>query len=328
MLCVRVRGMGEWVFRDLRSFNLAMLGKQIWPIIQYPNSLLNRVLKAKYFPSCDVLEAQLKPTASFTWKSIMCAMELVKQGVRWRIGYGTQVRIWQDNWLPRDYALKPFSPNLCSLGDATVSNLLVQETESWDTDLLRILLWEDDVKSILSIPVAGAASQDIQVWHYSKHGLYSIKTAYFLARYIRYKESTQRNGSTSSLMVFNWDFVWKMKIPNKVKVLCWRLLKQALPTLNNLRKRRVLLDTTCPVCCCGDESVLHLLHDCHYARVFWALSPIANHVFLSAASNVWDWVISVRGSTSQFDFEHFICSCWSVWSNRNKIVHEGWGYDP
>lgn len=39
-------GMG---FRDLRSFNLAMLGKQIWLILHYPDSLLSRVLKAKYF---------------------------------------------------------------------------------------------------------------------------------------------------------------------------------------------------------------------------------------------------------------------------------------
>lgn len=35
-------------FRDLCSFNLTLLGKQLWCIIHYPNSLLSRILKAKY----------------------------------------------------------------------------------------------------------------------------------------------------------------------------------------------------------------------------------------------------------------------------------------
>lgn len=44
-------------FQDLSFFNIAMLGKQIWRIIQNPNSLVSRVFKAKYFPNCDVLDA-------------------------------------------------------------------------------------------------------------------------------------------------------------------------------------------------------------------------------------------------------------------------------
>lgn len=75
----RYGGMG---FKYLISFNLAMLEKQVWRVIHYPNSLLNRVLKAKYFFHCDIFKATLKSNAYFTWKSIFCAIHLVNQLIK------------------------------------------------------------------------------------------------------------------------------------------------------------------------------------------------------------------------------------------------------
>jgi hypothetical protein len=45
-------GMG---FRDLRSFNLAILGKQGWRLITRPDSLCARVLKGRYFHDTDFM---------------------------------------------------------------------------------------------------------------------------------------------------------------------------------------------------------------------------------------------------------------------------------
>lgn len=87
-------GMG---FRDLRSFNLALLRKQVWRIILFPHSLLSRIFKAKYFPHCDVLDSIPKANASFTWKSISSAIVLIRHGIRMRIGNGIDTNVWSDN---------------------------------------------------------------------------------------------------------------------------------------------------------------------------------------------------------------------------------------
>lgn len=67
-------------FRDLWHFNLAMLAKQGWRLLQKDGSLIYRCFKAKYFPMGNFLEASDIPNSSFVWKSLMEAQPIMRKG--------------------------------------------------------------------------------------------------------------------------------------------------------------------------------------------------------------------------------------------------------
>ena len=90
-------GMG---FQDIRNFNLAMLAKRGWRLLQHEESLVHKCFKAKYFPRCSFLDAGDVPNSSYVWKSMLAAQSILKQGCCWRVGNGSEIRVLKDKWLP------------------------------------------------------------------------------------------------------------------------------------------------------------------------------------------------------------------------------------
>jgi hypothetical protein len=69
----RKKEQGGMGFRDISSFNQALLAKQGWRIMTEPDSLLAKVFKAKYFPTSNFLQAKPGHRSSYSWQSIMKA---------------------------------------------------------------------------------------------------------------------------------------------------------------------------------------------------------------------------------------------------------------
>ena len=111
----RSKKSGGLGFRDLYLFNQAMLSRQAWRLLTCPETLCAQVLKAKYFPNISMLRCTARDGISYSWRSILRGVELLKEGIIWRIGNGSSVNIWSDPWLPRGHTRKPATPRGHSL---------------------------------------------------------------------------------------------------------------------------------------------------------------------------------------------------------------------
>ncbi|XP_028784257.1 uncharacterized protein LOC114740306 [Neltuma alba] len=65
-------------FRDFAHFNLAMLAKTAWRLIQNPEALWAKMLKGLYFLHSDFLNASKGGRASWGWSSILEGREFLK----------------------------------------------------------------------------------------------------------------------------------------------------------------------------------------------------------------------------------------------------------
>jgi hypothetical protein len=99
LLCSRKKkgGLG---FRDLHMFNLAMLARQGWRLIENPDLLCAQILKAKYFLNGSLLDAIELSGCSYSWRSIVRGIQALKEGLIWRVGNGEKLNIWLDPWIP------------------------------------------------------------------------------------------------------------------------------------------------------------------------------------------------------------------------------------
>ena len=86
----RPKHVGGLGFRDIEIFNLALLARQAWRVLDDPDSLSAQVLKAAYFPGSDLLGAELGSHPSQIWRAILDGRDILAQGIIRRIGDGRQ----------------------------------------------------------------------------------------------------------------------------------------------------------------------------------------------------------------------------------------------
>ncbi|XP_060972553.1 uncharacterized protein LOC115717764 [Cannabis sativa] len=91
-----------------------------------------------------------------------------------------------------------------------------------------------------------------------KSGFYSVRSAYNLLQDLKH------HSDNSEINVF-WKNLWTLKVPPKAKDLVWRAASNCLATKRNLCIKKVLVDSTCPMCGVFAETEWHILVSCDFA---------------------------------------------------------------
>ena len=254
-------GMG---FKDLKLFNKALLAKQGWSLQMGGNSLVYRVLKAKYFPTCDFIHASIRHNPSYTWTSLISTHSLVIEGLRWRVGNGANIKVWQDKWLSRGSTYSVISPRLFLSVDTRVADLIDLNIAKWKNEVLDSHFEPHEANLIKSIPLSATLPTDKQVWAVTNNGIFTVRSAYKLVASL-FKSKCNGTASNGSLLRRFWKKVWSLPIPHKVRHFCWRACCYTSPTKAKLMRRNVIAKDLCVCCLDSAKTNGHIFFSCSKA---------------------------------------------------------------
>ncbi|KAH1236968.1 UDP-glucose:glycoprotein glucosyltransferase [Glycine max] len=122
--------------------------------------------------------------------------------------------------------------------------------------------------------------------------------------------------------------LWKVKVPSKVALFVWRLIRDRLPTKTNLRKRNVEIhDPTCPFCKNKEEDAAHLFFSCSKIMPLWWESLSWTNTSAPFPANPrMHFLQQVLRNGNDTSYKKWQCwwtsLTWSIWQHRNKIVFE------
>jgi len=297
------RGLG---FKDITDFNTAMLGKQLWRLIERPNTLFARVFKGRYYKNASPLEPIRSYSPSYGWRSIVSARSLVSKGLVKRVGSGSSISVWNDPWLPTTRP-RPANKNQHNLyPDLTVDSLIDSTSRTWNSQALRALMDPQDMKIIESIPLSRTQMVDMNGWHFTNNGKYTVKSGYQIERVYPDRERPPLMfGPTVDALK---TFCWKMRCLPKMKHFLWQLATGCIAVKKSLKARGIQGDICCARCGAEEESINHVFFECPPAIQVWALSKVPSKMWIISfgeSSRRWR-IINSRGYYGIFGKEGIV----------------------
>lgn len=316
---------GGLSFRNLRAFNLSLLAKQCWRIMEKPESLLAQVYRARYFQHGYFMEAGLGLRPSATWRSIIQARTYFEKCIRVRIGNGYDTAIWGSSWIPEDDNFRVITPPQISYFPNRVADVIDPVSGRWNEEVIRHPFWEIDHGRILSIPIGSTEAEDKMVWHYSRNGRFSVKSCYHLLSNI---PAGHEGESSRGEEMVRWKVIWHIPIPPKIRAYFWRACRGILPHKAELYLRHNVDSTVCDRCGVEIEILMHVLLECHGVHEFCSEEPFFLHGF-DHYGTMWALVQLLRKSLSADWFLVSLVVCWKIWDGRNKELHgDQHGFPP
>ncbi|KAF5448516.1 hypothetical protein F2P56_029042 [Juglans regia] len=178
------KSLGGLGIRTMSSFNSALVLKNVWSLLNGPNSLWKEVISKKYLGSKTFFEAAPKVSDSRFWKSLLKQREFLRSSACYQINNGSSTKVWTGPWIPTIHNFIPdpnpennLDPNL----NMTVSELILEEPRRWNVLLFNTLFSDHSSREIQKISLANHNFQTVQDkinWIYHSFEKFLVKLAY------------------------------------------------------------------------------------------------------------------------------------------------------
>jgi hypothetical protein len=265
------------------------------------------MLKKKYLKGRTLSQVQKKNGDSHFWSGLMEVKDLVLQRGRFRVQDGTQTRFWEDLWLGKDPLMLKY-PNLYRIvRKKNVSVAEVLSTIPLNVSFRRALVgdnWDKWLSLVGNVMMVNLNDRkDSFIWTANKN--FSVKNMY--------NDVVLRAGTPVSC------WVWKAKIPLKIKIFFWYLRNGVVLTKDNLVKRQWKGCTKCCFCA-KHETIQHLFFDCPMATLMWGSVGFAFGI--KKPSDVQHLFGPWLRSFSKKQRDLVLIGMAALWISRNDLVFQ------
>jgi hypothetical protein len=171
----------------------------------------------------------------------------------------------------------------------------------------KLLKWNELVARIAFVQLDDR--QDSIKWSLSKQGSFNVQSMY--------------KNLVNQIHLSSNKELWKLKLPLKIKIFMWFLLKGVILTKDNLLKIHWRGDHRC--CFLTITKIQHLFFDCHVARYVWRIFTMA--FGLRPPKDIADfcgvWLNQVDQRIRSQICVGISASFWSIWLCRNDVTFDG-----
>lgn len=152
--------------------------------------------------------------------------------------------------------------------------------------------------------------RDTFLWKEEPSGTFSVSSAYNLVHV-----------NTGNEDDITWTNIWKMKVPNKMRVFLWLAYHQKIMS-NEIRKKKGFTNQdSCHRCNGIVEDVGHILRWCPNAEDVWRRVAPSEYASSGWSKPLTDWLgENVRSARKSLWSEKFMVVAWWLWRWRNEEV--------
>jgi hypothetical protein len=306
----RPKDQGGLGIEVLELKNKCLLSKWLFKLLN-EEGVWQELLHNKYLRNKTLSAVQSKPTDSPFRKGLMRVKEEFFNRGFFKVGNGMSTRFWEDTWLGKTPLATQYPSlyNIVRHKNVTVAHVLAQTplNISFRRMLLgnRWTLWLQLCRKLMTVNLND--EQDLFVWELTTNGKFTVKSMY----------EDLMSDNTPYLR----KYLWKVKVPLKIKIFMWFLSNKVLLTKDNLAKRNWNGCTKC-VFCGEQETVEHLFIICPLAKLLWRT---VNFTFdLPPPTNITNlfgnWLNGVDRQSKAFIRVGVSALCWSIWRTRNDLI--------